>query len=144
MDQGCEGPPTALTDERCAHTIGLERIDEQGAGLSPGLQRLIIRRAARSDLICGLTLAATLVMAMALVVWQRHPVPLRPAPAAMSPALIVIPPVTIAEPEKRPPVQVRNPFDATEVFEFPAGTSETEAREATAELLLERARDRRG
>ena len=42
-----------------------------------------------------------------------------------------------------PPVQVRNPFDATEVFEFPAGTSETEARKAVAEQLLQRARDRR-
>jgi len=29
------------------------------------------------------------------------------------------------------------------VFEFPAGTSETEAREAVAEQLLQRARDRR-
>jgi hypothetical protein len=40
-------------------------------------------------------------------------------------------------------VQVRNPFDATEVFEFPAGTTRTQAREAVAELLLQRAHDRR-
>jgi hypothetical protein len=39
---------------------------------------------------------------------------------------------------------VRNPFDATEVFEFPAETTKTEAREAMAELLLKRARDRLG
>jgi hypothetical protein len=37
---------------------------------------------------------------------------------------------------------LRNPFDATEVFEFPAGTGKTEAREAVAKRLLERARDR--
>lgn len=37
------------------------------------------------------------------------------------------------------PVLFSNPFDAEEVFEFPAGTSETEAREAVAELLMERA-----
>ena len=144
MDQGCEGPPTALANERCEHKIELEQTEEQAAGLSLGLQRLIIRKAARSDFICGLTLAAAVVVTMALVVWQGHPVPPPPAPAVVSPTLVVIPPVTIAEPEESPRVQVRNPFDATEVFEFPAGTSETEAREATAELLLERARDRRG
>jgi hypothetical protein len=37
------------------------------------------------------------------------------------------------------PVLFANPFDAEEVFEFPPGTSATEAREAVAELLMERA-----
>jgi hypothetical protein len=32
-----------------------------------------------------------------------------------------------------------NPFDATEVFKFPPGTSETDARDAMATLLLKRA-----
>lgn len=40
------------------------------------------------------------------------------------------------------PVRLTNPFDATEVFEFPPGTSETEARDAVADLLLQRARER--
>jgi len=40
------------------------------------------------------------------------------------------------------PVRFTNPFDATEVFEFPSGTSETEARQAVADLLLQRARER--
>jgi hypothetical protein len=40
-------------------------------------------------------------------------------------------------------VQVRNPFDATEVFEFPAGTSAAESREKVAEMLLKRASERR-
>jgi hypothetical protein len=40
-------------------------------------------------------------------------------------------------------VQVRNPFDATEVFEFPAGTSEAESHEKVAALLLKRANERR-
>jgi hypothetical protein len=40
------------------------------------------------------------------------------------------------------PVQFPNPFDAAEVFEFPPGTSEFEARDAVAEMLLQRARDR--
>jgi hypothetical protein len=39
-------------------------------------------------------------------------------------------------------VRVKNPFDATEVFEFPAGTTKAEARQKIAELLLQRAVDR--
>ncbi len=37
------------------------------------------------------------------------------------------------------PLRVENPFDSTEVFEFPSGTSEADAREAVAGFLLERA-----
>ena len=37
------------------------------------------------------------------------------------------------------PLRVANPFDATEVFEFPSGTSEADAHEAVAGFLLERA-----
>lgn len=39
----------------------------------------------------------------------------------------------------QPPVRFANPFDTREVFEFPPGTSETQAREAVAALLMERA-----
>ena len=41
------------------------------------------------------------------------------------------------------PLRIANPFDATETFEFPAGTSEADAREAIAGFLIERA-TRRG
>ena len=41
------------------------------------------------------------------------------------------------------PLRVANPFDSTEVFEFPAGTSEVDAQEAIAGFLIERA-SRRG
>lgn len=40
------------------------------------------------------------------------------------------------------PVQFVNPFDVSEVFEFPSTTSKDAARDAVAALLLERARDR--
>lgn len=40
-------------------------------------------------------------------------------------------------------VRFANPFDGTEVFEFPPGTSEAEAQRRVAALLLERARARR-
>jgi hypothetical protein len=39
-------------------------------------------------------------------------------------------------------VRIKNPFDANEVFEFPAGTDATAARQSVAQLLLQRARDR--
>ncbi len=41
-----------------------------------------------------------------------------------------------------PAVKFRNPFDASEVFEFPAGTTQMEARHAVRETLLQRARER--
>ncbi|MEP7245174.1 MAG: hypothetical protein ABI885_16060 [Gammaproteobacteria bacterium] len=39
-------------------------------------------------------------------------------------------------------VRFSNPFDAQEVFEFPPGTSEAEARERVAAMLTQRARER--
>jgi hypothetical protein len=41
-----------------------------------------------------------------------------------------------------PPVRFANPFDPTEVFEFAAGTSNDDARDAVAKVLSERARER--
>jgi len=45
--------------------------------------------------------------------------------------------------EPSSPVRMANPFDSSEVFEFPPGTSRAEARESVANLLLQRARERR-
>jgi len=47
-----------------------------------------------------------------------------------------------APPPAQNPVQYRNPFDPAEVFEFPPGTTEISARQAVAEALMQRARDR--
>jgi hypothetical protein len=110
--------------------------------LSPSFERLVYRRTARIDFICGLTFALAAVGITAATVWNaqnRSP----PAPAVISTAPVVPGLGAPAEPQG-PLVQVRNPFDATEVFEFPAETTKTVAREAMAELLLQRARDRRG
>jgi hypothetical protein len=41
------------------------------------------------------------------------------------------------------PVRFTNPFDASEVVEFPPGTTEEAARASVAEMLLQRARERR-
>lgn len=41
------------------------------------------------------------------------------------------------------PVRFANPFDKAEVFEFPAGTTQDEARDAVADTLKARATERR-
>jgi hypothetical protein len=69
-----------------------------------------------------------------------------PAPAEIAPE----PPPPAAEKPQTPaaespvvtPVFFANPFDGSEVFEFPPGTSEREARDAVADALLKRARER--
>jgi hypothetical protein len=40
------------------------------------------------------------------------------------------------------PLRVKNPFDHSEVFEFPAGTSLKEARQSVADILMQRAHER--
>ncbi|HEY6922388.1 MAG TPA: hypothetical protein VI653_02885 [Steroidobacteraceae bacterium] len=40
------------------------------------------------------------------------------------------------------PTRFANPFDSSEIFEFPAGTSEDDARDSVAKILSERARER--
>ena len=55
---------------------------------------------------------------------------------------------TIAQPDPAAtaytgqPVRVKNPFDHSEVFEFPAGTSLKEARQSMSQILMQRAQDR--
>jgi hypothetical protein len=39
-------------------------------------------------------------------------------------------------------VRIQNPFDKTEIFEFPSGTSKATAREAVADILLKRGQER--
>jgi hypothetical protein len=48
---------------------------------------------------------------------------------------------TVPEPAPAP-VRFTNPFDNTEVFEFPPGTTREEARDAVAQILRERAAER--
>jgi hypothetical protein len=45
-------------------------------------------------------------------------------------------------PPENSPMRFANPFDTSEVFEFPAGTTEDDARASVAEILFERARER--
>jgi hypothetical protein len=102
----------------------------------------IYRRTARIDFICGLMFALAGAGITAATVWHaENRSPLAPPVTSGAP---VVSPLGATAPPQGPLVQVRNPFDATEVFEFPAQTTQTVAHEAMAELLLQRARDRGG
>jgi hypothetical protein len=68
--------------------------------------------------------------------------PVQPGPQPSSPSSAS---ASASAPSPAPdsaPVRFVNPFDHKEVFEFPAGTSKADARDAVAELLYERAQDR--
>jgi hypothetical protein len=67
---------------------------------------------------------------------------LPPPPPAVVPVPVPPPSVQAAESPPPQPVVLVNPFDATEKFTFPPGTSKADARDQMAALLLERATQR--
>ncbi len=90
-------------------------------------------------------LVAAVATAGAIYSRSLEPGTLPPAPRS-APAPSVMPDGVTQEIEPQPqpePVRFANPFDKNEVFEFPAGTSKEEARDAVAHILLERASERR-
>jgi hypothetical protein len=121
-------------------TIEIELSAEQALELSRARTGTPSRRRARIAMVFGVVGIAFLVSGIAFVAPKRmQPVEAvaesdsTPAATGASTALPSV---------EAPPVRYANPFDATEVFEFPAGTSPVEARDAVAEMLLQRARDR--
>jgi hypothetical protein len=98
------------------------------------------RAVARAAMVPALVIGAMLVSSSLYLYWT-------PAPPVKTAAIELPPPVVAPEPPPPPqpvvePVRFANPFDKTEVFEFPHGTSKAEAREAVASLLMQRARER--
>jgi hypothetical protein len=164
MIPGFEGPTTAVpAPELGDDTIELELTSDQGLALTraaeaaratarpdepspvlpvPEYENSTFRRTARIDFICNVTFAVAMLVVAVAFLWPASdrstpaPVITRPAPVA------AVTPPQPAEPQGEP-VRITNSFDPTEVFEFPHGTDGLEAREAVAELLLSRARERR-
>lgn len=95
-----------------------------------------------SRMACGAGVAVALAVLTGLILY-RPAIVAPPAPdvAMMIPESTKMSPPISPEPA-RPPVRFANPFDRSEVFEFPAGTSRTEARRKVAQLLMERAHGR--
>lgn len=94
--------------------------------------------------LCGLIAAGTLVAALRMYA-PLFDAPERPStPPSIAETLSRWAPAADESVVSAPaePVRLANPFDASEVFEFPQGTKLAEARAAVAETLLERARAR--
>ena len=67
---------------------------------------------------------------------------LPPPPPVVVPEAVPAPPVQVAEAPPPEAVVLVNPFDKTEKFTFPPGTSKADARDQMATLLLQRAMER--
>lgn len=68
---------------------------------------------------------------------------LPPPPPVVAPAPEPLPTVQVADVVPPQPVVLKNPFDPSETFTFPPGTSKADARDQMATLLLQRAVERR-
>jgi hypothetical protein len=109
----------------------------------PAHDSFVCRRTERIDFVSTLTFTALVLGITAASGWRALVgQPTVPAPAVAIAVRLAPAPEPNEQPQG-PAVQVINPFDATEVFEFPAETTESEARNAIAELLLQRAGERR-
>src|SRR5271170_4751231 len=97
-------------------------VESASDAISPAFRRLY-KRTARIDFICSLMFALAGVGITAAAVW---PAADRSPPAVASTASVVPPLAAPAELQRRL-VHVRNPFDSTEVFEFPAEITKAEA-----------------
>jgi hypothetical protein len=118
---------------------------------APREPRPAMSRLRLAILLSTVAVASALLTAVTYIATTRT---VRPAPVAASvvsspPAPVIVasppspPPPPASSTESAEPVRFVNPFDRKEVFEFPAGTSKADARDAVAELLYERAQERR-
>lgn len=91
--------------------------------------------------IAGFGAVVAVAATIAYEVLQPAPVvPAFPPPPPIAQVAEALPAAApVVEP---PPVRVRNPFDKSEVFEFPPGTTPEAAHAAVANALLARARER--
>jgi hypothetical protein len=73
---------------------------------------------------------------------EKQAAALPPPPPAVVAAPVTAPVEQVAEAPPPEPVVLTNPFDKSEKFTFPPGTSKAEAREQMANLLMQRAIER--
>jgi hypothetical protein len=145
-DRGDQTLELQLTEaERLALSGAANLAEPRPTSAADDYARFASKRTKRMDFVTNLTLAvAGLGLAVALL-WPAS------GHQLSMPAMVAIaapqPPVTAPSPpppeDPGPPVRIRNAFDKSEVFEFPNGTDDAQAREAVMQLLLDRARERR-
>jgi hypothetical protein len=95
----------------------------------------------KSRILIGAAIAAVLVVLGSVAHLTAEPKPVA-APRIQAPPPAPAPPPAEPPAAAAEPMLFKNPFDRTEVFEFPAGTTQQEARDAVARLLLDRAHGR--
>ena len=157
MTKQLDGNTGGFTDVKCDDTIELELSAEQMLTLSradaairsnplavPSAEKSLPnepqdQRGAWPAVILRIVVASVLSGGIAyLATTPAQPVHVGGNTVARSAA----PETTTPSSADNAPVRFTNPFDATEVFEFPSGTNETKAQQAVADLLLQRAHDR--
>jgi hypothetical protein len=100
-------------------------------------------RILRSSLVVLLSVALAGVITAGALRESDKRARLSAPPTAVVPAPVPAPSVQAAELAPPEPVVLVNPFDASETFTFPPGTSKVDARDQMATLLLHRAMERR-
>lgn len=135
-----------LTDEFLGKPTELTETGQHAATPSPADRKERSASGAkilRSSLVVVLSVGLVGVIAAAALRGSDKRAALPPPPPAVAPAPEPAPPpVQVAESPPPEPVVLVNPFDKTEKFTFPPGTSKAEAREQMAALLLQRAAER--
>jgi hypothetical protein len=126
-------------------TVELQLTPEQMLELSLAAERAAIvdsppNRLRWHQTPVGKMAAGTIALA-ALAWWCGSQLAGRPSPPVAAVTATIPQPVLMTETANHA-VHLVNPFDAAEVFEFPAGTSAAESREQVAQILLQRARER--
>jgi len=101
------------------------------------------------DIWVSLSVAVVLGVAATIIALWPNEQDAKTMPQSSAPTLSMVHSISESPPQTDPseaqnlPTLFANPFDASEVFEFPPGTTEDAARESVAETLLQRARERR-
>ena len=135
-----------LTDEFLGKPMDLTATGQYAATPSPGARKARSASGAkilRSSLVVVLSVGLVGVIAAAALRGSDKRAALPPPPPVVAPAPEAPPPVqTVAEAPPPEPVVLVNPFDKSEKFTFPPGTSKADARDQMAAMLLQRAVER--
>lgn len=146
-----------FTDVECDDTIELELSAEQVLTLSradaairanppavpPQRKSLSNAPESRRDAWPAVILAIVGISVLSGGIAYLATIPAQPVHVGANAVIAMAARDTTAPPSAdNAPVRFTNPFDASEVFQFPSGTSDMEARQAVAGLLLQRAHDR--
>jgi hypothetical protein len=132
---------TAQTDSVTDSTTIEVMLTPQQMKLLSRASRVGAMQQHKSRILIGAAVAAVLVVLGSVAHLAAKPTPV-PAPVIQAPPPAPPPPAEEPPAAAAEPVLFKNPFDRSEVFEFPAGTTQQEAREAVARLLMDRAHGR--